>query len=196
MSRPRKGIVGSGITARTARVYAADAEEGQAALREAVQEWLDKASELGAFGATVEDVKEACIAVVADGDAEQEEQDSPEDFARSILDAMWHAFDRIEHGDADEAARMGFHVGRLWAEARIKWDWEDHALRGKKTIQSAQVGGEVARRQHDAEWGKRRARMSALVPKFGVKGAAEICAKEGLGNAEAIRKQWNRRRES
>ncbi|MEH6647551.1 hypothetical protein, partial [Sulfitobacter sp.] len=63
-------------------------------------------------------------------------EDSPQAFAHKILQGIRVAHHSIAKGDADLAAMMAFHAGVAWERARMKWAWEQDALRGEKFSKS------------------------------------------------------------
>jgi hypothetical protein len=144
MAKQRKTI-GSGITAR--EVTVCDGEDGKAALIKHVKRWAAEREKAGgAFGAACLHMIKQCHEVIANAGDKPYDADSDADFARRIIDSYNIAQDLIRHGDADGAARFALDVGVLATQAKMKQDWERHALRGKKNFltlrEAARAGNE------------------------------------------------------
>ncbi len=119
----------------------------------------------------------------------------------AILQAMLYSGD-IEDEEPDElgpalqehiatAVIYAFAAGRHFQLAVGK-EHEPDTLRGRKVLKSARDGGASTNSVHAAQREQRFARMAELVPRLGVSQAANICEREGLGGAKAIRSQWYR----
>lgn len=140
-------VVGSGITAR--EVSEIPSEKLASHIRQA----SDFVRQEGFFEFAARPWAEGCRDTLEGVDPEREfEDDHPVDFARRILNAYEVARLHIENGDADKAARWAFLAGHLAGLAQLKFEWEDHALRGRDTLQAAREGGEKrgADRRDDA----------------------------------------------
>lgn len=85
-----------------------------------------------------------------------------------------------------------FEMGRSYETLRKK-PIERFATLGQKISKAQQLGAEMTNSTHAHMRMKRLARMQELVEKLGVSSAAAQCEKEGLGTANAVRRQWYRR---
>ncbi len=65
---------------------------------------------------------------------------SKEWYAAEILHRLHFIRAFLERGEAAEAARWCLGLGALTQEADDKFEWEQHALRGLKTLESARAG--------------------------------------------------------
>ena len=132
--------IGTGITERKAEVYTG--EDAIPALHKSLAQWeADCKAYGGQFGATSQHVIEICRIVVATSDPPYK-PDSDADFAQRIIRSHKIAQAAIARGDADGAARAAYDVGVLAAQAKMKRDWEAHALRGKKNLDAIQNGSQ------------------------------------------------------
>lgn len=184
---PRKIIRGTGITAREITVYDAKAGEAPPALA-----WNDAVERGGLFGAVSQEALRTCEKILENANAEAAPIDSPEDFAQVIAKHLAYAKNEIQAGDADRAARFAFIAGMEWARATMKWGWEPDALRGEKVAGGEHNAALRTNERHVPLRARRFARMRELVPQIGVDSAAAQCEAEGLGNRDAIKRQWNR----
>ena len=138
MAKQRKTI-GTGITAREVVVY--DGEDIQAALVESFSQWeANRKKGGGDYGAASLHIIEQCRQIIAKSGVGPYETDSSADFAQRIIRSHQIAQAAIERGDADAAARFAYDLGVLAAQAKMKKDWEAHALRGKKNLDAIQYG--------------------------------------------------------
>ncbi len=144
--------IGTGITERKAEVYTG--EDAIPALHKSLAQWeADCKAYGGQFGATSQHVIEICRIVVATSDPPYK-PDSDADFAQRIIRSHKIAQAAIARGDADGAARAAYDVGVLAAQAKMKRDWEAHALRGKKNLDAIQNGSQESNRQRHQDRGK------------------------------------------
>lgn len=118
--------------------------------------------------------------------------DSPEFFARSILQGIRVAHSAIADGNADLAAMMAFHAGVAWERARMKWLWEEDAERGQKVAGGSSNSAHETNKRHVVLRKKRFERLAELIPSMGVDNAARQCEGEGLGGWQGIVRQYNR----
>ena len=186
----RKVIHGSGITARvhTTIESAADGREWSKSWNDAIREGG------GIFGAVslgAVDICEQILAATTAGD-DPPVEDSPESFARRILRQIHLAKVAIDRGSADLAARNAWDAGVQWAMARMKWQWEVHALRGEKIATAAAEGARATNAPKRLMGAKRMARMAELVASGKLpSNAAQQCASELGGSAEYLRQKWS-----
>ncbi|SLN23388.1 hypothetical protein ROJ8625_00940 [Roseivivax jejudonensis] len=157
-----KGEFGTGITAKPVILYDIGTDEGREAVHSAFLEWQKQvATHGGAFAAVVNPIKETCTGILTDAEPGPEPPHSKEDFARTICEALWNAFDRISENDADNAAHFAFHAGIMWAEANMKWQFEKDVLDRWKAKKSLAYRNE-GRDQHNKERKLEAAQWQAL----------------------------------
>ena len=154
MAKQRK-IIGTGITAR--EIVVCDGEDVQPAMVESFSKWeADRKKGGGDYGAASLHIIERCHQIIADSGSGPHETDSPVDFAQRIIRSHQIAQAAIRRGDADAAARFAYDVGVLAAQAKMKKDWEKHALRGKKNLDAIRHGSWLANQQlhqdREKEW--------------------------------------------
>jgi hypothetical protein len=126
-----------------------------------------------------------------------QEREDPEWYAQKINLLLSQVNDRIQQEGEQVpalAADEAFELGRLFAEAVIKFNWDKHAKRGLKSVTSGKLGG-PARKANNR---KRRLpevtvmnvdRLIALgTPKIK---AYEIIAKEQEVSMQTIRKEYS-----
>tara|TARA_R100000935_G_scaffold16655_1_gene33015 strand:- start:2311 stop:2547 length:237 start_codon:yes stop_codon:yes gene_type:complete len=65
---------------------------------------------------------------------------------------------------------------------------------GGKVLAAVKSAGSETNRRHANMRSQRQEMMSKLVPIYGVDNAAAHCETQGLGNWEAIKRQWNRQK--
>lgn len=73
-----------------------------------------------------------------------------------------------EDGKGLEAGRCGVHMGQLWAEAAMKFRWEEHALRGEKVIEGSRKAHKHTHGSSDnkqKQWAKYQADLNAQLNK-------------------------------
>lgn len=73
---------------------------------------------------------------------------------------------------------------------------EDFAVTGKKIKDGVRLSAELTNRQQEAVRKRRFARLKELIPEMGLEAAARQCESEELGDRDAIKRQWNRHRET
>ncbi|MGB3864777.1 MAG: hypothetical protein WBA29_04000 [Xanthobacteraceae bacterium] len=188
---PRKGISGTGITAREVTLY--DVQRGESLPKSFWEGITESFKKHGHFGMVALEAEEICNQVLANFKGDMAPVDSPEAFAQIILKHIAIAKDNIGHrDDADYAARHAFEAGVEWARAMMKWQWELDALRGQKVAGGERNAAHQTNRRHDKLREARFARMAELVPGIGVDKAAAQCEVEGLGKRTGIKRQWYR----
>jgi hypothetical protein len=169
MSRTTKTI-GSGITARTTSLWSVDDPEFLELIRDSAGIWNAAIKRSGYFGAETEDMFTQCEAILAAASTPPtDDDDTPADFARRVLRLHGVTKASIAAGDADRSARFGFETGFLYAQAVMKWQWEDHALRGLKLPAAGKEGGEARARMFKpvAEKARREfQRLRSLHPRW------------------------------
>jgi hypothetical protein len=165
MAKQRKTI-GTGITKR--EIVVCDGEDMQAAWIESFSKWeVDRKKGGGDYGAACFHIIEQCHQIIANfGAGPHDETDSPADFAERIIRNHQIAQAAIKRGDADAAARFAYEVGVLATQAKMKRDWEAHALRGKKNLEAIQYGSSIANQQQHqwrvAYWKRCNARAALI----------------------------------
>ena len=87
---------------------------------------------------------------------------------------------QIERGEASAAAQFGIEFGFLFCEAGMKFQWEDHTLRGKRVKEGGQKGSEVAHGSPN-DVSKRRAKIAARVQEEMGRGKPKMQAYEVAG---------------
>ena len=91
----------------------------------------------------------------------------------------------IEGGDLEGASWLAFELGELHDQMVIKCGWEDHALRGKKTVTAAAEGGRARRGMNDA-------RDSEMAKEFqrrsGQGGKSDTALKGEIGRDHKLKK--------
>lgn len=93
---------------------------------------------------------------------------SPEWYALEALIWAGRLRKSAEDGKGLEAGRCGVYMGQLWAEAALKFRWEEHALRGKKVIEGSRKAHVHAHGNGDdkqQEWAKYQADLNAVLNK-------------------------------
>jgi hypothetical protein len=158
MAKQRKTI-GTGITARQAVTY--DGDDMVPAITEFFSQWNANREKAGGdYGAVLLHIIEQCHQIIANSGASHpdspadfteptiHETDSPADFAERIIHRDKIVKGMIARGNADAAARFAFEVGVLAAQAKMKLDWEKHALRGKKNLKAIQDSSSKANQQY------------------------------------------------
>lgn len=109
---------------------------------------------------------------------------SPEWYALQALTWAGRLRKSAEDGKGLEAGRCGVYMGQLWVEAAMKFRWEEHALRGKKSPVSGRKGHEHTHgtaEQKQARWDSYQTDLAALMDKnssLGVKEARRKVAKK------------------
>lgn len=102
----------------------------------------------------------------------------------------------IAEGDAERSAGFASGVGKWLALLYFKHNWEPEALRGQKVGKGLAEAAEKTARLHRPLRERRLERMRELVAEgHKVEKAARYCEAEGLGNWQAVRRQWNRWKE-
>lgn len=191
---PRKETRGTGITAYEITMHDVREEGFEKAFDRSADNWNRAIKEGGGiFGAVSQPALRACEQILANAKGEEIEH-SPEEFARLVARYIEIAKARIRDGNADLAARHAWDAGVTWAQARMKWAWEDDALRGEKVAGGMRNRAHATNARHKTLREKRFVIMGRLVPKVGVDKAAAHCEAEGLGPWTAVKKQWNRQR--
>lgn len=132
---------GSGITEQLQLVMTPDN----------IPETLEHASANSTFEGSVTDIEAVARSVLVSAGADPDkpstyidrfDEDSREDYAGRILQRISQTRTAIKKYDAAGAAYYGLKVGWLTTEADMKFEWEDHALRGRNTILDAKRGHE------------------------------------------------------
>jgi hypothetical protein len=194
---PRKVVRGTGITAYEVTEYATSGED-VAALSEALDrsgsDWNQGLKEGGFFHAAWRHRAKFCEQILSKAGDTIPAEDSPEDFARTILKFIEATKNAINSDDADRAARFAAEAGTEWMRAWMKWGWEPDAIRGTKVAGGEHNAALRTNERHVLLRERRFARMRELAPSIGVDKAAAQCEIEALGNHDAIKKQWNRQR--
>jgi hypothetical protein len=163
---------GTGITAQK---YAAIKRPTPGAMAFAMENFRERSRDLmragTAFGADVSgdvDLARAILARAGDG---EEAPDSPEDFARRILNLYGAAESEIARGAADRAAMRAVQLGRLIEKAALKFEWEADALRGAGLRRAGREGAAAAastkrakNAERDREIRRRAAEIEARRP--------------------------------
>lgn len=162
------------------------------------EDWSQRIqAEGGIFGAVAIDIREACEGVLQGLDATAEfEEDSPQDFARTILACLDAADNEIRKGNSDLAALEAYRAGVQYERARMKFLWEADALRGMKVAGGSKNAAHKTNKRHEILREKRFAVFRELIPKIGVSNAAYVCEARGLGKAGTCQRQWDRRKNS
>jgi hypothetical protein len=125
-------------------------------------------------------------------------EDSAAYFATRIMKHLDCADAKVAGGDAAEAALHAFYAATEWATMVMKFSWEVDALRGEKVAGGARNSAHATNTKHEET---RRIRLDRMrhhlgaTPDMSVDSAAHACAAEGLGSAQAIRRQWDRWKE-
>ena len=86
------------------------------------------------------------------------DEDSPEHLAEQIMFFYEDTIRFIEKGDADWAAIAALNMGDAYKTLLIKKEWEEDALRGRKSHESARQGGLSVRK-----WPQRSEELQAAV---------------------------------
>ena len=192
MSRARKG---TGITAREATVHEPGNTEG---LRDSLEAVVTAREEAGGdFAFISREARNVVAAILAEADRpEAAPEDSLVWFAREIQFDLQLADRFTEDNDADKAARFAFAAASRWATMVMKFSWEVDALRGEKVAGGARNSAHQTNSRHRDLRQRRFERMRHhMATGLGVENAANACEAEGLGNAGAIKRQWDRHRE-
>ena len=82
--------------------------------------------------------------------------------------------------------------GYLWAEYKLKMNIESFVNTGRKVIAGSEQAAESTNVKHSALREKRFQLMRQLVSEIGPEKAAIECELQGLGKAQAVKRQWNR----
>jgi hypothetical protein len=94
------------------------------------------------------------------------------------------------------AEDLGAMTERLWwrfgAVHGLDRSAEDLGLTGRSVRLGQKVGARMTNAAHSPNRASRFARMAMLTQTLGVEKAARQCEAEGLGNWQAIQRQWNR----
>lgn len=193
MARDWKKI-GTGITEREADVYTG--KDAIPALLKSLAQWeADCKAYGGQFGAVSQHVIETCRFIVATSDPPYK-PDSDADFAQRILHSYEIAKAAIERDDADAAARFAYDVGVLATQAKMKWNWERHALRGKKQLEALRKGTRTlnetrtdrAKERH-AEWQEQAQEIWTRNPHLSKSDVAKKIAETYGGDWGTIRRK-------
>jgi hypothetical protein len=194
MAKQRKTI-GTGITAREVTVY--NGIDAILALDETFSRWeaLCK-THGGQFGAASRRVIEQCRQIIAGASAPPPNSDVPADFAERILRNYEIAKAAIERNDADMAALAAYYVGVLAGEARLKRQWERHALRGEKNVSTLKEGTHAANKkrsldakQRHAAWQAQANEIRARNKSLSTSDVARIIADDTGDNWHTIRRK-------
>nr|WP_325252890.1 hypothetical protein [Amylibacter sp.] len=94
----------------------------------------------------------------------------------------------------EDAAEAGFEMGRSH-QSLITKKFDRFTLTGIKLDSSLKTAAQITNNRHKDLRQQRFEVMEQFVSKLGVQGAARICSKRGLGNAAAIKRQWDRWKE-
>lgn len=149
----------------------------------------------GDFARAAKVAEEVARSVANEASEELVFSDSPQAFANSILQAVRVSKKAIEEGNSDLAAAMGFYAGVTWERAKMKWAWEEDALRGEKVAGGAKNSAHRTNLNHAQRRAQRMTRMAELTAQgLNLSCAAAQCEVEGLGKTGAIRQQWYRHR--
>jgi hypothetical protein len=190
MAKQRKTI-GTGITAREVVTY--DGVDMIPGWLELDLQWEAKRQKGGGnYGAVSLHIIEWCRQIIADSGTGLREIDTPADFAERIIQKHTIAEAAIKRGHADWAAKFAYEVGVLAAQAKMKLDWEKHALRGKKNLDAIQYGSWTSNQQRyqDREkehqrWNVEAARIWKRSPNLSKRGVADM-VRHRLGLTEKI----------
>lgn len=178
-------IIGGGITARAVTSYTGPD----------IADAIDHMVRLFSADPLIE-AERSCRAFLAGAGAGPFEQDSAEDYAQRILRLITLARACVARGDADNAARLAFAAGCECTEARMKGQWERHAVRGLKNVSALKEATrannknktEGAARLH-AKWQALAQKMWAGNKYLSKSDVAEHIAKTYGGNPSTIRRK-------
>lgn len=120
----RRETHGTGITAREVKI-AETADE----VRDAMAGLVNRRSDRD-FSRSTAAARHEAERIQRDTAGSLRFTDSPQAFAADILQAIRIAEKAIAEKNSDLAASMAFHAGVTWERARMKWLWEDKALKG------------------------------------------------------------------
>ena len=190
MAKQRKTI-GTGITTREVVTY--DGVDMIPGWLELDLQWEAKRQKGGGnYGAASLHIIEWCRQINADSGTSLRETDSLADFAEQIIQKHIIALAAIKRGHADWAAKFAYEVGFLAAQAKMKLDWEKHALRGKKNLDAIQYGSRTSNQQRyqDREkehqrWNVEATRIWKRSPNLSKRGVADMVRRR-LGLTEKI----------
>lgn len=132
-------IYGTGITKKPYILHSGP--DAALRLENQLRRLSDESKKCGQFDATINGVVEQWKEILSNADEGPFKEDSLHDFAHRIINKYNNVKFAIANGNADQAARFAVVLGELCKEAEMKFNWEDHALRGKKIQEKAQEGG-------------------------------------------------------
>ena len=185
--------VGTGITAREVTSYSG--EDMAPAFDAFARNWNAARNEGGGdFGADVLYSERSCQRILEVFGPFK--PDSVQDYAKRILLAIRQTKNFIAAQDAEMAARCGRTVGRLIAEAQMKFRWEPDALRGKKNASVLKGATARTNKKRSAEAKQQYAAWQAMADEIWkgkrhltAKAVAERIEKRIGGKADTIRKK-------
>jgi len=101
---------------------------------------------------------------------------------------------KVEEGELPvvKAIYQAEQLGAWCVEMNLKFEHEENALRGAKSVESGKIGAEITHAVTRPKTQPRLEKMKMLVPEFGVDTAASILEAEGMGKFEANKKLWHR----
>jgi hypothetical protein len=106
------------------------------------------------------------------------------------------AEDCRENGNTDWAMHHAMMIAEAFTEMRFKQIWEPNALRGQKVGEGLAAAAKQTNLRHSDLREKRFARLRELLDRMNLESAIAACEAEGLGRADAIKRQWNRHKEN
>jgi hypothetical protein len=167
-------------------------------LIERLEEWDKECERHGDFVGSTSEVRDLCQGILDDGNPESIFLDGTlESAAKSIMNLFSQADGLLSEGNAEAAARVAFNAGRSFELMRLKFSFEEAAIRGLLIKRGAARGGAIRASAKKISSDKVLSTMRDLLnDKNGmtVSNAAGIAFTKGFGaSAEANRKLWTRR---
>lgn len=148
----------------------------------------------GDFGVAARIAEYHCRKILSES-----EDTEAREWASEVLDQIawtkhWTKQATADGGNSftDLATASAFQAGMGWALAKMKMEWEAHAIRGESVAAGYKAAAAETNSKHGPLREQRFALMRKLVPEIGVDSAASACEAAGLGTHAAIKKQWNR----
>lgn len=118
-------------------------------------------------------------------------------YAGKIGFECWHLLTwHRKHGPNEIALSQAMYLGRLLTEAEWRAAFKPSITRGRKEVSDSQKGADLRNSKHWAERQRRFVRLQELlIDGMLLETAVQQCEVEGLGKADAIKRQWNRAKE-